>query len=101
MGKKLTNLNQYISVNTNIDEKWFVIFEHTINHLSFGRVRLPQLEIYFSCFVLFFPYFFFRFLLLLCTFKPLNTLYSKFERLKISGRESEVRLFLFKKTSPF
>ena len=27
-----------------IDEKWFVIFEHTTNHLSFGYVHLPQLE---------------------------------------------------------
>ena len=44
MGKKLTNLNRYISVITGIDENWFVIFEHTINYLSFGYVRLPQLE---------------------------------------------------------
>ena len=48
MGKKLTNLNRYISVVTNIDEKWFVVFEHTMNHLSFGYVHLPQFEsIYF------------------------------------------------------
>ena len=44
MGKKLTSLNRYISVITDIDEKWFVIFEHTINHLSFGYIHLPQLE---------------------------------------------------------
>ena len=30
MGKKLTSLNRYISVLTDVDEKWFVIFEHTI-----------------------------------------------------------------------
>ena len=28
MGKTLTNMNQYISTITDIDEKWFVIFEH-------------------------------------------------------------------------
>ena len=58
MGKKLMILNQYISVITNIDEKWFVIFEHTINHLSFGYIGLPQLEYNFSCFVSFFLPFF-------------------------------------------
>ena len=31
----------YILVIIDIDEKWFVIFEHTINHLSFGYIRLP------------------------------------------------------------
>ena len=61
MGKKLTNLNRYISVITDIDKKWFVIFEHTINHLSLGYVRLPQLEHYFSCFVSFFDCFYFTF----------------------------------------
>ena len=49
MVKKVTSLNRYISIITHIDEKWFVIFEHTINHLSFGYVRFPQLEYYFSC----------------------------------------------------
>ena len=34
-GQKLTSLNRYISVITDVDEKWFVIFEHTINHFSF------------------------------------------------------------------
>ena len=48
---------------------------------------LPQLEYYFSLFFLF-SYFFFIILLRLSTFKPLNALYSKFERLKISGRTS-------------
>ena len=74
-------LNRYISVITDIDEKWFVIFKHTINWLSFGYVRLPQLEYYFSYF-----FFFFLILLRLSTFKPLNVLYSKFQQLKISGR---------------
>ena len=88
--KKLTNLNQYISVMTDIDEKWFVILELTINQLSFDYVRLAQLGNYFSCSVIFFLTFcfLFFFLLPLCTFKPLNALYSKFERLKISGRNS-------------
>ena len=58
VGKKLKNLNQYISAVINIDEKRFMIFEHTINHLSFGYVRLSQLEYYFSCFASFFLLFF-------------------------------------------
>ena len=76
----------YIAVITAIDEKWFVIVEHTINHLSFAYVRLPQLEYYLSCLRLFSN---FCFLLPLSTFKPLNALYLKFERLKISGRTFE------------
>ena len=31
---------------TNIHEKWSVIFEQTINHLCFGYVRLNQLKYY-------------------------------------------------------
>ena len=31
----------YILVIIDIDEKWFVIFDHTISHLSFGCIRLP------------------------------------------------------------
>ena len=58
-GIKLTSLNRYISVITDIDKKWFVIFEHTTNHLSFGYVCLHQLENYFSCFsIFFFNYYF-------------------------------------------
>ena len=61
-GRKWAKVDEFepiysISVITDIDQKWFVIFEHTINHLSFGYIRLPQLENYFSCFA-FFPYFF-------------------------------------------
>ena len=55
------NLNSYISVIADIDEKWFVIFEHTMNHLSFGYVHLPQLKYYFSCFASFFLFFFYCF----------------------------------------
>ena len=43
-GRKLTNLNRYISIITDIDEKSFVIFEHTINQPSFGYVRSSQFE---------------------------------------------------------
>ena len=43
-GRKLAKvhdfLNRYISVNTDLME---VIFDHIINCLSFGYVRLPQL----------------------------------------------------------
>ena len=38
-GQKVGNFNRYISIITDIDEKWFVIFEHTINCLFFGYVR--------------------------------------------------------------
>ena len=81
------SLNQYISIISDIDEKWCVVFEHSINHLSLG---LPQLKNYFSCFASFFVLFFvfFLFLLPLSTFKPINALYSKFEQLKISRRTS-------------
>ena len=61
MGKNLKNLNRYILVITDIDEKWFAVFEHTMNRLSFGYVWLPQLENYFSCFVSFLSFFFFSF----------------------------------------
>ena len=81
MGRKLTILNRYILVDTNFDGKWFVIFKHTINRLCFGYVRLSQPEYFF-----FFFFVFFLFLFRLSTFKPLNALYSKFERLKIPGR---------------
>ena len=84
-GQKVDILNRYISIITDFDGKEFVIFEHTINHLSFGYVGSPQLEYYFFSFFLGFSFFFF-FLLRLSTFKQLNALYSKFERLKISGR---------------
>ena len=60
MGRKLTILNRYILVIADIDQKWFAIFEHTINH-SIGYVRLPQLNSYFCCFASFFLLFFFFF----------------------------------------
>ena len=83
-------MKRYISVITDIGEKWFVIFEHTINHLSLGYVCLPKLEYYFSSFFSFFLLFglFFIILLQLSTFKLPNALYSKFKRLKISERAS-------------
>ena len=60
-------------------------FRHTSNRLSFGYVRLPQPEYYFSSFS---SYFFFFFSSPAIYFNPLNALYSKFERLKITGRTS-------------
>ena len=81
----------YLRNYTDIDEKWFVIFEHTINWLSFEYDNLPHLEYYFSSSFSFFLLFFFLFFILLrlSTFKPLNALmYSKFKGLKISGRTS-------------
>ena len=44
MGKKLTSLNRYISVIADIDEKWFIVFERTVNHLFLGYVCSPQLQ---------------------------------------------------------
>ena len=83
MGRKWTILNRNISVISDIDEKRFVISEHTIYCLSSGYVFLPQPEYYLSSF-----FFFFLILLRLSTFEPLNALYLKLERLKISGRSS-------------
>ena len=52
IGQKLenrwTNLNRYISISTDIDKNWFVIFEHTMNYLFYGCVHLSQLEYFFS-----------------------------------------------------
>ena len=42
--KSLRIFNRYTSVSTDINEKWFVIFEHIIDHFFFGYVQLPQLE---------------------------------------------------------
>ena len=92
MSQKWAILNQYILVITNIDENHFVIFEHAINCLSLGYVCLPQLEYHFLSFLggFFLLVFssFFLILLWLSTFELLNALYSKFKRLKISGRAS-------------
>ena len=55
-GQKIDDL--YISVIADIDENWFVILEHTINHLSFSFVHLLQLDYYFSCIATFFVLFF-------------------------------------------
>ena len=93
MGKKLTSLNQYISVITDIDEKWFVIFEHTIKDQppSFWLCSFTPTWNPIFLFWHLFSHFFFLFLPVLSTFRPLNALYSNFEWLKISGRTS-VRL---------
>ena len=39
-GQKVENLNRLISISTDIEEKKFVIFEQTINHLSCGYAFL-------------------------------------------------------------
>ena len=86
LSKKLTNLNRNISVITDIEEKWFVMFEYAINHLSFGYVLLTLYLNAVFLFSFFFHTFFLLFLTMLSTFRSLNALYSKFERLEISGR---------------
>ena len=88
-GQKVNDLEQIYLGKYRFRWKMIVIFERTINSLSFGYVRLPQLEYYFCSFLSFFLlFFFFLFLLRLSSFKRQNALYSKFERLKISGRTS-------------
>ena len=84
MGKKLTNLNRYISVITDVDEKWFVILSTLSTTFLLVMFVYPNLKAIFLVLFLFFLLFF-LILLALATFKPLNALYSKFERLKISG----------------
>ena len=54
IGRKWMILNQYILVNTDFDGKWFVIFEHTINCLSFSYVPFTLTKI-----ILLFFFFFF------------------------------------------
>ena len=56
--------------------------------LLFWLCSFTPTRYYFSSFFSFFLLFFFLILLRLFTFKPLNALYLKFERLKISGRTS-------------
>ena len=73
--KKWSNMNQYISVSTDIDEKQFVVFEHITIHLSYSYVHLPRLT-----WILFF-FFFSGFLSNLSTLKPLNAQNSHFEPL--------------------
>ena len=65
-GQKVNEFEPIHLRNYRYWKKWFVIFEHTINHLSFDYARLPQLEYYFSCFVSFF-----LFHLMLSIFKSL------------------------------
>ena len=79
IGKKWTGLNQYITVSTDVAGKRFVVFEHTINHLSSGGVSLFHLAYHFS----FSSFFIFprRY-----TFKQLSAQTSNFERLWITGR---------------
>ena len=55
-----------ISTSTDIDEKSFVFFEHTIGHLSFVCVHLD----YFSFFTFFFISFVFVISFFHLTFKP-------------------------------
>ena len=58
-GQKVDDFEPIYLGNYDIDEKRFVISEHTINCLSFGYVRLPQPEYYFSSFFFFLLTFFF------------------------------------------
>ena len=53
MGRKWTILNQYISVNTDIDGKWLVIFEHIFNRLLVVMFVYPNLNTIFLLFFLF------------------------------------------------
>ena len=90
MARKWTILNRYILENIDFDEKWFMVFEHSINRFFWLCSFTPTWILFFFFFVFFHTVLIFFFLILfrLSTFKPLNALYSKFERLKISGRTS-------------
>ena len=79
--QKVDNLKRYIAIISDIDEKWFVIFEHTINHFFLIMFVYPKLNAVFSVLHLF--SYVFSFFLPLSTFKPRNALSSKSERLKI------------------
>ena len=57
-GQKVDDFESIYLVITDFDEKWFVIFEYTINCLLFNYVRLSQLEYYFSFFFFFLTYLF-------------------------------------------
>ena len=59
MGKKLTNLNRYISVRTDIDETWFVIFDYTTIVFLFIVFVYSNLKLYFLFVFFFFLTFFF------------------------------------------
>ena len=52
---KLMSLNQYISVNTDFDEKWFVLFEPLSTAFVLVIFIYPNLN---TIFVLFFFFFF-------------------------------------------
>ena len=54
MGKKSTSLNRHISLITDNDKKWFVIFGHTINQLSFGVCSFAPTWILVFLFCIFF-----------------------------------------------
>ena len=77
----------YLAVTIDTDKKRFVVFEHTINLLiKFIYPNLKTIFLVLASFVLlFFPFF----LLMLSTFKMLNAVYSKIERLKISRSTGE------------
>ena len=88
-GQIMEILNRYISVITDIDETWFVVLSTLSTTFRLVMFVYPNMNTTFLVFFLL-SYFFFFFLIFLrlFTFKPLNALYSKFERLKISGRSS-------------
>ena len=81
--------NQCIFViSADIDEKRFVLFEHTINRVSSCYVRLLQLEYYFFFYFSFLLSICFLFLLELSIFKQMKAQYLNFERLNILRRTS-------------
>ena len=64
MGRKLMSLNRYISVNTDFDEKWFVVFEPLSTAFLLVMFIYPNLNTIFVLFFLFF-FLFSRYLLLI------------------------------------
>ena len=60
-GQKVDEFEPIYLGNSDIDQKRFAVFEHTINRFSFGYIYLPYLKTIFLVLHLFFT--FFRFFL--------------------------------------
>ena len=77
-GQKVDEFEPIYSVITEIDEKWFVIFEHTNTIFLLVMFIYPNLKTIFRLFFSYPTFFFVRFLPMLSSFKPLNAQYSNF-----------------------
>ena len=89
MDKTLMNLNRWISVISDINEKWFVIFEYTFNHAPFFWLCLCTLTWTSIFFVLLFFSYFFSFFYFFPSYLLANSqAIFKFEQLEITEKTS-------------